>query len=124
MLRILLVEDDPQIARLFCKQLRASHHICDMAYSVKHTIDYINNCNLPDLIILDLELPDGDGTEVLEYLVHLEHRPHVIIVSANAFSSQFRLEDYNVKHVLVKPVSPRGLSALVGDLFAEPATAH
>ena len=124
MSRILLVEDDPQIVRLFCKQLRASNHACDTVCSVKHALQYINTYGLPDLIILDLELSDGYGTDVLDCLAPIEHAPHIIVVSANAFSSQFPLDVYNVEHVLVKPVSPRGLSALVGDMLAESATAH
>jgi DNA-binding NtrC family response regulator len=72
--------------------------------------------DVPDIVLCDLVLPDGDGTELL---ADLQDRPHVetILVTANATVSSavdaLRLGAYDY---LVKPVDVARLTAILGHL--------
>ena len=117
---ILIVEDNERINRLFYKQLTAAGYQCISAFSIKEAVQVVEKSGAPALIILDLELSDGYGTEVLDYL-NANHigGVKIIVVSANAFSSTIPMKNYTVDHTLLKPVSPRGLSALIKETLAD-----
>ncbi|GAB4517088.1 MAG: hypothetical protein OHK0046_23390 [Anaerolineae bacterium] len=116
---VLIIEDDIKINRMFAKQLEAAGLICSGVTSIREAVAYLTEVNLPNLIILDLELEDGIGTAVLDELQKRQmHETKVIIVSANAYSQMYDLSHYQVDHILVKPVSPRGLSVLVNELLS------
>ena len=63
---ILLVEADPEIADLICRAFasQADAMNVNLAHNLKEAQSYINN-KLPDLVIVDLLLPDGEGSELL-----------------------------------------------------------
>ena len=83
-LRILLIEDDREIARALLLRLKAIGHdpfaMHEGASGLAAAISTI-----PDIIILDLRLPDMDGFAVLQQLQHHEIARviPVIVVSAN-----------------------------------------
>lgn len=115
---IMIVEDNPQINRLFRKQFRSNGLDTYSTCSVQQTLQQLNEGFIPDAIILDLELADGNGTQILDYLKQRGlHDIPVVIVSAHAYSNFYDITDYTVADVLVKPVSPRGLSVLVRTLL-------
>lgn len=115
---ILVVEDNQKINRMFCKQLEASGFRCVGVSSVREALEYIQQYGEPQVMILDLELEDGVGTQVLDYLVQNDlDNVRVVVVSANAYSKEHNIKAYKTDHILLKPVSPRGLSALVKDFF-------
>lgn len=118
---ILIVEDNQQINHLFCKKLGAAGYTCRGVHSIGEAVNSLKTDGLPSLIVLDLELGDGYGTEVLDYLKASDQADdtRIIVVSANAFSFQYPLDNYRVDHTLLKPVSPRGLSALIKETLAE-----
>ena len=116
---ILVVEDNLEINRLFCKLLRNRGYDVEGTYSIHHAADYLEMFEPPDLVILDLQLEDGPGTAILTLLQDKRFKDtHVIVVSANAYSQKHKLHPYSIDHVLLKPVSPRGLVALVTSMLA------
>lgn len=114
---VLVIEDNQQVNRLFCKQLSITGRPVHSASSVWEALKLLAQGLRPDLIILDLELGDGYGTEVLDYLSENGYLPNVIVVSAHSYSTHNQLAQYHVDEVLVKPVSPRVLSALAHNLL-------
>ncbi len=64
-MRVLVIEDEPELARLVCENLRRAGHAADtvdlleLAEAALATVSY-------DLILLDLNLPDGDGLRWLK----------------------------------------------------------
>jgi two-component system KDP operon response regulator KdpE len=67
MTRILVVDHEPQILRAMRISLRARHH--DVAVAADGTTALRDTAKLqPDLVVLDLGLPDIDGLEVIHRL--------------------------------------------------------
>jgi two-component system KDP operon response regulator KdpE len=83
-LRILLIEDDREIARALLLRLKAVGH--DAFAMHDGTTGLAAACaSIPDVIILDLRLPDMDGFAVLQQLQQHDIAKviPVIVVSAN-----------------------------------------
>jgi DNA-binding response OmpR family regulator len=64
---ILLVEDDPDIARLIATQLEQAGYETDTVTSAEETLDQLRIV-LPDLITVDVRLPGMDGFALIERL--------------------------------------------------------
>jgi two-component system, OmpR family, KDP operon response regulator KdpE len=67
MTRVLIVEDDPQLLRALAINLRARHYDVDTAPDGATALAAANR-RPPDLVILDLGLPDMDGIQVIRGL--------------------------------------------------------
>lgn len=82
MSRVLVVEDERTIAKNFQQKLRSIG--CEV--SVAHTCKDAQSANssfFPDVIILDLRLPDGDGLKLLPKLKAESPSTNVIVVTAH-----------------------------------------
>lgn len=74
----------------------------------------------PDLVLLDLTLPDGDGFSVLRRL-HDHECPLPVVVALTGHDDPEiaeRCTELGCREVLVKPMSPRLLIARTGELLA------
>jgi len=137
--RVLVVEDDPEIAQVLQRSLRME------GYDVKLTDDGAQALDetqafLPDLIVLDLGLPGMDGIEVARELRRDEDDTPILILTArDALDSRVQGLDVGADDYLVKPFErqellarmrallrrrpPRGMAPLrVGDLTLNPDT--
>jgi two-component system, NtrC family, response regulator AtoC len=80
---ILLVEDEALFARATAKHLERAGHGCEIAPSLAAARQAIARAR-PDLILLDLRLPDGSGLDFLQELVALRSEPlSAIVLTAN-----------------------------------------
>ena len=109
---ILIIEDDLQISQFLKSSLKANgyHTLC--AHSImdgKHLFD----TNKPALLILDLNLPDGDGREVISY-VRLNSDIPILVLSARQ-SEQEKVDCFNdgADDYLAKPFGVNELLARV-----------
>ncbi len=80
--RILVVDDDRRLQFLAGRVLEASGYEVDFADDGGAAIAKISH-GLPDLMILDLNLPVVDGRAVLEYLRGLPASPPVVVLTAH-----------------------------------------
>lgn len=103
MMNILIIEDEARIARRlqrmaaeFFANKPTNITVCD---SLQNGLDHISN-QLPDLLLLDLNLNGDDGFEVLEQMVASSF--HTIIVSANIDKAITAFE-YGVLDFVAKP---------------------
>jgi two-component system KDP operon response regulator KdpE len=89
MTRILVVDDEPQILRAMRINLRARHYDVDVAADGTTALRDAARVK-PDLVVLDLGLPDIDGVEVIHGLRGWTHIP--IIVLSGRTGSQDKVE--------------------------------
>ena len=81
MSRLLVVEDEERIARFVERGLRAAGHTVDVVGDGASALAAVRN-GAPDLVVLDLGLPDIDGLEVLATMRAEGHRMPVIALTA------------------------------------------
>lgn len=77
---ILIVEDDKYIIHFLSMSFKEEAYAFQVARTVKEAVSLFY-ANRPDLVILDLGLPDGDGMEVIHSIREIADTP-VIVVSA------------------------------------------
>lgn len=82
-MQVLLVEDDQALAQALTQTLRAEGFAVNHVARGKQAIDAAKT-DIPDMIILDLGLPDIDGTEVLKVLRKVSADLPVLILTARS----------------------------------------
>jgi two-component system KDP operon response regulator KdpE len=85
MTRVLVIDDEPQILRALRINLRVRHYEVDIAANAKQALELAAR-HPPDLVILDLGLPDLDGVEVIGGLRGWTSAP-IIVLSGRAEST-------------------------------------
>ncbi len=78
--RVLVVDDEPAILRFLRPALEATGHAVESAGTVADAIKYIA-ADAPDIVLLDLGLPDGDGKDVIRRAREWSDIP-IIVLSA------------------------------------------
>lgn len=100
---ILLIEDERTISNFICRALNANDYKAIPAATGKEGVSLFFS-HQPDLVLLDLGLPDMDGLEVLEQLSGLPQETPVIIISArDRESEKVKALDMGADDYVVKP---------------------
>jgi DNA-binding response OmpR family regulator len=86
-MKILIVEDNPELAIEVKEYLSSSGYICKISKNCDEALEEINS-NDYDIMLLDLGLPDGSGFDVLKEIRKTDSKVAVIIITA-----QGELED-------------------------------
>jgi DNA-binding response OmpR family regulator len=109
----MLVEDEDRIASFVVKGLQAEGQVVERASNVAEA-KYLLAERTYDLILLDLMLPDGNGSEVLAAVRSGDAEVPVIVLSAlGEVDDKVTLLDKGANDYLTKPFSMRELSARV-----------
>jgi len=104
--KILVIEDDPVARADLQARLEANGYIVVRAADAASAMTVVNR-ERPDLILLDLGLPAGDGYLVLERLRKIEAFaaiPVLVITSRSDAETRKRVEAMGVAPLLSKPV--------------------
>jgi DNA-binding response OmpR family regulator len=104
--KILIVDDDPEMRLALHIRLKANN------YDVAVAVDGVSGIaetrkHMPDLILLDLGLPAGDGFTVLERLAindSLAHIPVIVVSGRDRAANKDRAIKAGAKVFLQKPV--------------------
>ena len=80
-MKILLIEDERDLSNNIATYLASDHYLCEQAFSYREAIDKIDMYSY-DCILLDLNLPGGDGLKILEEIKERNIDSGVIIISA------------------------------------------
>ncbi len=109
---ILIVEDDPQMLRAVSINLRARHYTVT-AVSGGAAALRAAAANPPDLVILDLGLPDMDGVEVVAGLRGWTTVPIIVLSARDAQRDKVNALDVGADDYLTKPFGMDELLARV-----------
>jgi two-component system cell cycle response regulator DivK len=116
---ILVVEDTPANLALASKLLRAAHHEVLAAETARAGIE-LARAHRPDLVLLDLGLPDMDGWQVLTQMRSDPdtHGLRVVAFTAHAMvGDEQRVLDAGFDGYLSKPIDFSTFPTTVGDLL-------
>lgn len=110
--RIVLIEDDVDIRRLAASALAEQGHDVESADRALDGLELAVK-GRPDLVLLDLGLPDVDGTELLRMLRAVSQVPVIVMTARGADETVVATLDAGADDYLVKPFSMAQLEARV-----------
>jgi DNA-binding response OmpR family regulator len=110
--QVLLVEDDPAIRTALTRALREHGHtvssvgagMAALSSAVEHK---------PDVILLDLGLPDVDGSDVLSMLRAVSDVPVIVATARDDEAEMVRLLDLGADDYVIKPFTAAQLNARI-----------
>ena len=113
---VLLVEDDPIMSRFVHDALANRGHRVAVAADGRAALDHLAHGPDPDLVILDLGLPELDGFEVLERLRQSSTVPVLVLSARGSQADKVRALDLGADDYLGKPF---GLPELLARVRAQ-----
>jgi DNA-binding response OmpR family regulator len=116
--QVLLVEDEPALRRVLARNLVARGLQVREAGTVAAALEAIA-ADRPDLLLLDINLPDRTGWDVMREMNRLNTRVPTIVVSAVRVS-QSRLDEFHPLAYLPKPFPIEALLRLVFNSTPQP----
>jgi len=112
-MRLLIVEDDPSLARWLRQVFTAADSVVDEANTAQSALERASSADY-DLAMVDLELPDGDGLRVVESWRRSGIQWPVVILTVREDDADVAAGlDAGADDYLVKPVSAEVLRAHV-----------
>lgn len=112
MARIVLIEDDVDIRRLVADALSGKGHDVESAERALSGLEVVVQGS-PDLVIMDLGLPDVDGKELLRMIRAVSQVPLIVITARGADEVVVSTLDAGADDYLTKPFSIAQLEARV-----------
>lgn len=109
-LRVLVVEDDREIRALMQASLSVEGFEVQTAVSLSEAGAMLRH-SPPDVIVLDLGLPDGDGVSLVQAVRKSQSTPIIVVSARHQEEQKIRLLDAGADDYLTKPFS-------VGELLA------
>ncbi|MFB9836251.1 response regulator [Actinoallomurus acaciae] len=114
MTRVLVVDDEPQIVRALRINLRARGYEVDAAPDGRTALDLAARRH-PDVIVLDLGLPDMEGAEVIKGLRGWSSVPIIVLTARHASEEKVETLDVGADDYVTKPF---GMDELLARLRA------
>ena len=120
--QIFIVDDDPVIRILVSDYLESQGHAVCALESAKACMERLVE-TLPDLIFVDMQMPEMSGAELLQIIRHTPEFSSVpvIICSAGNDLEGYTNRNFNVSanEYLSKPFDIRSLSGIIERIFAK-----
>jgi len=108
--RVLVVDDEPQFRRALVTSLRGAGYDVEAAGSAEEALTSAG-LRAPELVVLDLVLPDGRGTEVCRELRQWSDAPIILISAVGDESEKISALDAGADDYVTKPFA-------IGELLA------
>ena len=80
-MKILIIEDEKDLVNVMCQYLQKEDFICEFAINFFDAEDKLISYNY-DIVVLDINLPDGNGLDLLKIIKTNKPDTGVLIVSA------------------------------------------
>ena len=109
---IMVIEDEPNIAEVVSLYLRRAGYSVQIIDNGKKAIETLNG-HIPDLIILDLMLPEVDGIEITRWIRDRSDAPIIMLTSRRSETDRIAGLEMGADDYVVKPFSPQELVSRV-----------
>lgn len=109
---ILTVEDDPQMNSLLRTMLELSRYPCIQAKNGREALSLFLSAK-PELVLLDLGLPDFDGQEIIQKIRSFSEAPILVLSARSEDSDKIEALDAGADDYLCKPFSVDELQARI-----------
>jgi DNA-binding response OmpR family regulator len=113
--KILVADDEEHIVKMLESRLRANGYGVITAYNGKQALEKAK-AGAPDLILLDIMMPDIDGLSVLrklKYDFETMHIPVIMLTCKADSGSIFKAQDLKAADYIIKPFKPGELLKLI-----------
>lgn len=110
--RILVVDDEERMVRFIRLNLEHDGFRVTEAYNGTQAINRVR-ANLPDLVLLDVMMPDIDGFEVLRIIREVSTVPVIMLTAKGEEDDRVRGLELGADDYITKPFSPRELVSRV-----------
>ena len=120
---VLVADDEPHIGRIIKMKLEQGPFKVSIAYDGQEALDFINNDEAVDLVLLDLMMPKLSGLDVLRQVREQERfksLPCIILTAGGDAKHERDALALGATQFLTKPFSPKKLYALVARLTGTP----
>ncbi len=118
--KILVIEDERNIARAVKDKLSHEGYTVDFVQSGPAAFEYMKS-SIPNLIILDLLMPDMDGFQVVEKLKSENSTRNIPIIILSILSEEERFKQMGVNAYLTKPYKGADLIRVVKETLVKHA---
>jgi len=118
---ILVCDDEKHMLRLLEFNLKNSGHRIICATSGQEVLEHITT-EMPQLLIIDLMMPDIDGFETIRQLREIpgaNQLPVVVLTGRGQSNTREQAEALGISQFLTKPFSPIQLRRTVSELLEE-----
>ncbi len=112
MASVVIIEDEQRIRELMARVLAAAGHDVASSSTAMEGLQAVVN-SAPDLVILDMGLPDLDGAELLKMMRAVSQVPIIVATARSEDRDIIRTLDSGADDYLVKPFSVEQLEARV-----------
>jgi CheY-like chemotaxis protein len=111
--RVLVVDDNRDAAESLCTILRLLGHQADVAHDGREALAKIEQL-VPELVLLDLGLPELDGFEVARRVIAAGHRPWLVALTGyGAEADRRRSREAGFDEHFVKPLEMKALRGIL-----------
>jgi DNA-binding response OmpR family regulator len=120
MVKIMAVDDEPDITKLMEKILKKAGYKVITCNSGQECLEKFPK-EKPDLVLLDVMMPEMDGWEVYKRIKKMNKNQKVAFITAVTIESEARkkMEELGVEHYLTKPFDPPELVERVKAILEE-----
>jgi DNA-binding response OmpR family regulator len=110
--KILVVDDEERMVRFIRLNLEHDGFIVSEASNGKQALQRLRDVT-PDLILLDVMMPDMDGFEVLEMIREINSLPVIMLTAKGEENDRVRGLELGADDYVTKPFSPRELTSRI-----------
>ena len=117
--KVLVVEDDPTIQLIVRRSIEKRFNVIAFTNGMD-ALSFLQEGNLPDIIIADLNTPEMGGLELIEQLKasgFFSAIPVLVLSGEESTESRIKCLDSGADDYVVKPFNPRELEARVNAIL-------
>lgn len=109
---VMVVEDDPLTRRIISQAFKENYALINAQNAHEAVADYL--LHAPDVVFLDIGLPDTSGFEVLDLLMACDPEAYIVMFSSNHYPENVsRAMKAGASGFIAKPFSKENLSGYI-----------